>query len=152
MEKLSPWFRVFLAALVILGVGVVAFSLSSCSSSEAQVTNDTVNYTPPTTREDGSALPDSEILQYTIKWGAVPGGPYTAGNAVVQKTERPWIRTNRPAGRACYVMRTIDTAGIESVDSNESCTEKCPLGQRVNTAGSCVTIPPPNAPGNVSAS
>lgn len=132
-----------LAALLVVAV--------ACEWAGAQVTADTVTWERPTTRTDGSALAASEILQFRIDWSAVPGGPYSAGSATVPGTALSFTRSNRPSGRACYVAVTIDTAGLISANSNEACTEKCPLGQRVNAAGACVLLALPSRPTNLNA-
>jgi len=147
--------RALLLNWLVPALAGLVFALGAlfCTSQllHAQVTADVLTWTAPTTRADGSPLAASEILQYRIDWSAVAGGPYNAGTATVPGDELGFTRSNRPAGRACYVAVTIDTAGLVSANSNEACTEKCLLGQRVNAAGACVALSPPNRPINLQA-
>ena len=122
-----------------------------CSNARAQVTDDVVTWTAPTMRADGSPLSAAEILQYRITWSKVAGGPYTAGSAIIAGNLLTWTRAGRTAGRACYVLVTIDTGGLESALSTESCTEKCSITRRVNAAGDCVLIPVPGPATNLRA-
>lgn len=150
MNRTKPpaplWAKLF---IVLGGASLVLFAC--IHGARAQLNVDTVTWSAPTARVDGSPLAPAEILQYRIEWGAVAGGPYDAGQATVPGSALEWVRTNRPTGRACYVAITIDTAGLESARSSEDCTEKCPLGSRVDPGGSCVALARPNAPANLSA-
>jgi hypothetical protein len=146
MYRPTPYFLGALTALFVAGL-----LLAGCGSdARAQVTNDVLTWQHPTTRTDGSALPASEILQYRISTSAVAAGPF-AELTTVAGTLSTYTRASRLPGRQCYVIQTIDTAGQSSANSNSSCTEKCALGQRVNAAGACVALAPPNPPANVGA-
>lgn len=145
----------FVDTLFALAIALCLALVISCDlvpRARAQITADVLTWKAPTTRADGTPLAASEILQYRLSWSAAPGGPYTAGSATVPGTEPTWTRSNRPAGRACYVAATIDTAGLVSANSNEVCTEKCLLGQRVNAAGTCVALALPNPPAELGVS
>lgn len=149
MYRPSPHFTIAgLLAAVIFG----ALFLTGCGdTAQAQITNDVITWTAPTQRVDGSALQANEILQYQILSAAVAGGTTYTQVATVNGDALTFTRTNRLPGRQCYIMRTVDTAGLISANSNESCTEKCALGQRVNAAGACVALALPNPPANVGA-
>lgn len=134
-----------IAALIVL------YACGIIPPARGQVTSDVLTWERPTTRADGSPLAASEILQYRIDWGTVAGGPYTAGSVTAPGSALTFTRSSRTAGRACYVMVTVDTAGLISANSNEGCTEKCPLGQRVNAAGSCIALALPGRPLNLQA-
>lgn len=143
-----PLPRFWKFVIVILGLALVIYA---AAISNAQVVSDTVTWQAPTTRSDGTPLAPSEILQYRIAWARVAGGPYTEGSATVAGDVLTFTRTDRAPGRACYVGFTIDTAGLESVASAESCVEKCTLGTRINAAGDCVPLAAPRPPANVRA-
>ncbi len=144
----SPLPRFWKVVIVMLGLALVIYA---AAVSFAQTVTDTVTWTAPTTRTDGSALAPAEILQFRIAWSRVAGGPYTEGSATVPGNVLTFTRTDRPAGRACYVGFTIDTAGLTSAASLESCVEKCPLGTRINAAGDCVALAAPRPPSNLRA-
>lgn len=141
-----------LVLLVVLG----AVLLSSCGgpveSARAQDTVDTITWTAPTQRTDGSALPASEIAGYRFSWGRSPDGPFDLGSADAAGTAST-LEVPRPLdGRRCYVGVTIDTTAQESDPSSPSaCTVRCPNGYKVQADGSCAKPGRPNAPGNVTA-
>lgn len=148
MYRPTPPFLAFLAVAALIG----ALALSGCGDrAHAQVTNDVLTWVAPTQRVDGTALSPAEILQYKILSAPVAGGPAYTQVAVVNGDLLTFTRSTRPSGRQCYVLQTVDTAGLISPNSNESCTEKCALGQRVNPAGACVAIANPKSPTNVQA-
>lgn len=149
MKPALPMF--WKVAIVASGLALILYACGIFPPARAQVTNDVLTWEAPTTRVDGSPLAPSEILQYRIDWSAVAGGPYSAGTATVPGTALTFTRSNRTPGRACYVAVTIDTAGLISANSSEACTEKCALGQRVNAAGACVALAPPERPANLRA-
>jgi len=148
MSRTSPNFRV---ALLILGLIAASVLMSSCDPAKAQVTNDNLTWTAPTQRVDGSALAPNEILQYQVLTAKVCTGTFTLLQTV-GPSPLSFTRSNRPDGRQCYKLRTVDTTGLISPDSATVFTEKCPLAQRVNAAGDCVPLSPPREPGNVQAS
>lgn len=147
MYKPTPHFIVAgIGAAIIFG----ALFLTGCGSdARAQVTNDVLSWQRPTQYADGTALPATEILQYRVLSSKVAGGPYTAVESNIAPTLLTWTRASRPAGRQCYVMRTVATSGEVSANSNEACTTKCATGTVVNAAGDCVAAPKPNPPSNV---
>lgn len=114
---------------------------------------DTISWTAPTQRVDGSPLPASEIASYRFSWGRSPAGPFDLGSASASGSAST-LEVPRPLdGRRCYVGVTIDTTAQESDPSSPAaCTEKCPLGQRIQGDGSCALPGRPQSPGGVGVS
>jgi len=136
---------------------ILSVFLASCGGSspippaEGQQFNDVLTITQPTTRVDGSALPLSAIAQYNAEWGHMPNGPFTVGSAVVPKGTTAtftWPNNNRPKGRMCYRLQTLDTAGLLSDWTDSACSEfKCGIQEQGDPAtGLCVAIARPNSP------
>lgn len=144
-------FSLTMAGLALLALGLLAGcgDSSPISAAKAQTVSDNLTWTAPTQRVDGSALPASEILQYRILSSKVAGGPYSVVNDNIAPDRTSYTRADRPMGRQCYVMRTVDTGGLVSNNSAEVCVEKCATGQKANAAGDCVANSKPRPPGNV---
>lgn len=84
-----------------------------------------LTYEPPTARVDGTALPPAEIANYRLTWTVkgvvqpdrlIPGGTSTAYT----------LDTGALTGRTCVILRTVDTDGLESDPSNQSCRNAKP--------------------------
>lgn len=87
---------------------------------EAQAAVDTVSWTNPTARVDGTPL--TNLAAVEVSWGTTPGGPYNGGSRTVPApgTSTTFDRPNTP-GTRCYVAVAIDAAGLRSAPSNEAC-------------------------------
>jgi hypothetical protein len=85
---------------------------------------DTVNvsWTPPTAREDGTAMPLSEIQHYRLSWtlkGVAQTDKIATGTSNV-------IDTGTVSGRVCVTLRTVDTDGLESAPTTQVCRNSRP--------------------------
>jgi hypothetical protein len=87
----------------------------------AQTVTDTVAWTNPTTRTDGSAL--TNFASSRVQWGSKPGGPYDGGSVTVSASAATASinRSGLGFGTRCYVIISIDAAGAQSAPSNEGC-------------------------------
>lgn len=74
-----------------------------------------LNWTAPTTYEDGTPLSASEIKGYVVYYGTTSGGPYSS--SVVSTTTSATI--NVPKGTWYFVATCIGTNDLESARSNE---------------------------------
>jgi hypothetical protein len=79
----------------------------------------TVSWTAPTAREDGMALPASEIAGYIISYtrDSVSQSPITTSpltSAVIAG----------PVGRYCVTLQTLDTDGLVSDPTTPVCNSK----------------------------
>lgn len=94
---------------------------SACDTAKSQTTTDTLTWTHPTARVDGTAMPLSEIRETVIAWGP-SGGPYTGGSVTVAApaTTTTIPRPSTP-GTRCYVAMTTDTGNRSSAFTNEVC-------------------------------
>lgn len=112
--KFRAWIASTIAALA-LAIG----ALLGIQPGETQQTVDTLTWTNPTTRTDGSAL--TNLVEIRIQWGA-QGGPYNDGQRVVAAPSTS-ITVPRDAtpGTRCYVAVAVDAGGLESAPSNEAC-------------------------------
>lgn len=99
------WKAVTAAALALLGaLGIY--------HAQAQVVTDTVSWTLPTQRTDGSALPASEIAKTTIAWGTSVAGPFPNTQDVASPgTSHVFTRSSPGTGTRCYVAYVTDTDG-----------------------------------------
>lgn len=117
---------------------VASFALLLCFVGGVEAADLRLNWTPPTLRSDGSALPASEIANYGVYMSPGEAGALTlretaAGGANTTHTVR-----NVPPGRHCVLLRTRDTftpTPRESGNSNRVCVD--------------VPIAPPNAPATI---
>lgn len=118
MFTMNPPFRYFLGVLILGALGIF---LVACKPAQSQATADTLTWSHPTARTDGSALPLAQIRDTTISWGP-SGGPYTDGSVVVAAPATT-VDIPRPAvpGNRCYVAMTTDTGNRSSVYTNEVC-------------------------------
>lgn len=105
---------------------LTAALLISCGGSspippaDGQTVVDTLNWTNPTTRTDGSPL--TNLATIRIQWGASPSGPFNLGQVDVAApaTSRNITRTSN-IGTLCYVATAIDANGLASAPSNAAC-------------------------------
>ncbi len=95
-----------------IGVVVIALLMAFTEQAMAQ----TITWTNPTEREDGTLLPVSEIGGYKIYYGAEPGDYQ---NEIVIEGPRTAHTVDFPAGDTYVVMTVIDTDGRESQYSAE---------------------------------
>ena len=97
----------------------------------------TVTYTLPTQREDGTALPVSEIRHVLIEAGTC-SAPNVFGTKEAEKLVAPPATTTTITtpgyGDKCYRAFTVDTGGRVSASS--------PVRTKA------FTVPPPSPPGN----
>jgi len=99
-------------------IRVVALLLLSSLVFAQGTVQKTFTWTPPTEREDGTALPDIEIASYKIYCDGAPAPIWT-------QTNQPGAdeRWEAPAGsfalgpHNCHAT-TVDTGGLESGPSN----------------------------------
>ena len=90
----------------------------------------------PTAYTDSTALPASQIAQYTVSYGTTAGGPYTNSvnvlpvNGVVPTTV---TITGLTVGTWYFVVTATATNGVTSANSNEA-------------SKTIVTVAAPNAP------
>ena len=115
---MTPPFRYFLGVLILGALGIF---LAACEPAQSQATADTLTWSHPTERADGTALPLAEIRETVIAWGP-PGGPYTQGSVTVNAPART-VDIPRPQtpGNRCYVAMTTDTGNRSSAYTNEVC-------------------------------
>jgi hypothetical protein len=106
--KVRRWWAAFLIA--VFGAGAVM----------SQTVTDTLSWTAPSTRVDGSALTAAEIASYKVYSGAVAGGPKTL-LATVTTLGTTSARGSNPVGTRCYDVTTVDSTGLESAHSVEAC-------------------------------
>lgn len=118
--------------------GVLLFVLS-CAANAA---TGTISYTRPTSRVDGSPLLASEIASYSLACTYTPTGGVAAPCASLLPTSFGGASlggavtfTVSADGRACFVLRTVDTGGRQSDPSAQACKD--------------VVVAIPNPPGNV---
>ena len=100
--------------------------LISCGGSSpvppagGQTVVDTLSWTNPTTRTDGSPLTNLATLR--IQWGTNSSGPFNLGQVDVAApaTTRAITRAVN-VGTVCYVVSAIDASGLQSAPSNSAC-------------------------------
>lgn len=105
----------------LLLLALVSLVAAACTPADSQTSSDTITWTNPTQRVDGTAMPLSEIRETTIAWGQ-RGGPYTTGSVTVPAPATT-VDVPRPAtpGTRCYVAMTTDTGNRSSAFTNEVC-------------------------------
>lgn len=101
------------------------FALAMLLVSPAVLADDTLTWVHPTTREDLTPLPITEIRGTQIFSGP-QGGPYVPVlpvDAYVDPAFTTFVVTRDPLkpGTVCYRVKTIDTDGQVSVFSGERC-------------------------------
>lgn len=74
--------------------------------------------TPPTQREDGTALTPVEIAGYRIEWGTCSGTQFGTRISDVIATAFPYTITGLAAGDYCIRAYTRTTDGLESQPTN----------------------------------
>lgn len=108
-DKVKKAARNVWAWLVAAALAVAAFF---GYDADAQVVTDTVSWTLPTQRVDGSALPASEIAKTTIAWGTSQAGPFPNVQDVASPgTSHVFTRSSPGTGTRCYVGYVTDTEG-----------------------------------------
>jgi len=102
----------------LMATGLFAVAGCGGGSLSAQP-GDTVSWTNPTMRTDGTPL--TNLASIKIRWG-MQGGPYDAGEDTVSEPATSTFIPQPPGPRTtCYVAVAVDANGLESVDSNEAC-------------------------------
>lgn len=119
MNKIKAWMKRARTA-VVASVLAIAAALGLYTV-EAQTVTDSLTWTAPTTRIDGSALAAADIAKYTVTWGTAPGGPYNAGTQDATVTNATVQRSGTGLGTRCYIVTVTDKAGLISAPSNEAC-------------------------------
>ena len=107
-HRIRQWWAAFLIS--VLGIGGVY----------AQVVTDTVSWTAPTLRVDGSALPASEINGYNVYSSTSLTGPETLQPLVTGLTVT-LSRGTTATGTRCYSVATVDTGNAESDHTARVC-------------------------------
>lgn len=89
-------------------------------ASSVQAGDATVSWTLPTTYEDGSALPTSEITTVTIYYGTTASGPY-ANSKIITSKPLPTSTVITGLGKGTWYFNGTITAtnGLESAQSLE---------------------------------
>jgi hypothetical protein len=95
-----------------------AFILGSLISFNAAAGDAIVSWTYPTTYEDGSAMPVSEITEVTVYYGLTATGPYTANKVVAAPATSTTI-TNLGKGKWYFTATITATNGLESAQAIE---------------------------------
>lgn len=96
-----------------------------------------VEWDNPTQREDGTALPLSEIAYTKVMWGSCTstGGLGTVQGSINVPSPSASVEVqNIPAGTYCFAATTVDTEGQESVLSNvfsKTFNKSRPKGPRI---------------------
>jgi hypothetical protein len=87
----------------------------------ADTVTDTISWTNPTTRVDGTPL--TNLASSRVQWGPTPGGPYDGGSVDVPApgSTATVTRSGLGFGTRCYVVISIDANGLQSVPSEEAC-------------------------------
>ena len=105
--------------IIVIALAIGALTIDACTQIDAQTAGDIVTWTNPTTHVDGSPLNDltSVIVSYGSK-----GGPYSGGSVTVAApvTSATISRASGP-GTICYVAVAVDSNGLQSSPSSESC-------------------------------
>ena len=95
------------ASLASFSIAVNAISLGSV----------TLNWTPPTENEDGTALTD--LAGYRFYWGTAPGN-YTDSVTINNPGLSSYVVNNLASGTYEFVATSFNAAGVESVYSNSA--------------------------------
>lgn len=118
----SPIFRVF---LFVVAIALFCILTMLSFSRSAYPADSVLTWTLPTEREPDpqgivDPLPPEEIAGFQIYHATNIAGPYTAISFASGPvtTSRD---TNVSRGLHCYVLKTVDTDGLESVTSSEAC-------------------------------
>ena len=113
-------FLLGVAATLALGLLISCGGAGPIPPADGQTVVDTLNWTNPTTRTDGSPL--TNLATIRIQWGSSPGGPFNLGQVDVAApaTTRNITRAAN-VGTYCYVATAIDANGIPSAPSNAAC-------------------------------
>jgi hypothetical protein len=82
------------------------------------------SWTAPTQYENGSAIPSTDNLMYTLKCGITQGGPYDRFEAVLQKPppdtlDMGLLVQGQPGSYFCIATATSTLYSAESDPSNE---------------------------------
>lgn len=112
------------------GVTTMRYLILLLLASAPAMADVTFRWTQPTKREDGSALPATEIAGYKLDWTlkgvAQPTVTVPSGSSYLLPA---------PAGRVCGTLKTVDTDGLESVATAQACKWSKPLRPTNLTAG-----------------
>ena len=95
------------ASLATFSITVEAVSLGSV----------TLNWTPPTQNEDGTAL--TNLSGYRIYWGTTPGN-YPNSVTIDNPGLSSYVVENLIPGTYVFVATSINASGMESVHSNSA--------------------------------
>lgn len=83
----------------------------------------TWTWTTPTQREDGTALPLSEIKEYKVNW-TLNGTALTP--VIIPGTLTTYTLSGLAPGRYCANLTTVDTDGLESAPTGDVCRKARP--------------------------
>lgn len=137
--------RIRLTPLWILGFALAI--LGSCINI-AHAGDVKLDWTPPLTCADGSALVNCPTTGYEVGQGATLTGQYTAKETVAANViSRSYLGLT--PGKYCYLVKTVSNAD-KSAESNHVCADvpsippKAPQGLTVTVTVSIgPTLPPP---------
>ena len=99
-----------------IGVVVIALLMALTEQAMAQ----TITWTNPTEREDGTPLALTEIGGYRIYWGSASGD---LQQTIVVNGQRTAHTVDFPPGKSYFQMTVVDTAGRESLPTPELVAE-----------------------------
>jgi hypothetical protein len=119
MERIKNWLRKVRAAIGAAAVTLAA--ILGLYTVQAQTVTDTLTWTAPTTRIDGSAFTAADVERYTVSWGTKVGGPYTSGTQNATGLTATVQRSGTGLGTRCYIVTVTDKAGLTSAPSAEAC-------------------------------
>lgn len=120
LKKLRQWAAAIKRKLIALGISVLTALGLYSGAVYSQTVTDTLSWTNPTLRIDGSPL--TNLATIKISWGK-QGGPYTDGSksAAAPATTLTVQRTGTGIGTICYVAVAIDADGLQSTPTSEVC-------------------------------
>lgn len=95
------------------------FLLALLPLSVLAATDNVLTWVPPTTYENGTALPAAEIKEYkvNVKWNGVAQPVLVATGG----TNTTYTHRVNNRGTWCYTLQTVSIDNNSSVPSNEAC-------------------------------
>jgi hypothetical protein len=99
------------------GVAITPVDPAPSAPSSSDLVNTQISWTIPSTRILGDFLPMSEIKGYRVSFGTAPGN-YT-NSIIISDAQQTSANLTVQSGATYYfVVRAIDTAGLEGPESN----------------------------------